>query len=979
MHFFDQIWTPLRPFIHLSTILEQPKAIQFSLFLFKKCTYFKEKSKSCMLLLELKMTKKYLTKLYLIGSLILTPACLSAIEENFSPPLFPLTMQELYHPKLKQADDFFDAGLFLEANQLYQQLLDQLIQNPTENRSNLIAKVQFNLAQTCLAMEKYHEVIAILNHLDEEEKELKLNSYYLIGLAQSRLKNYEKAIQAFTNYLDRITESTPLYNETHFEIGLAYFEWKKSDQAKKYFEILDIEASNPRLHALSQLYLAKIALLNNQHNKAINLLAKLEKPLSQDILKYELAYLQGEAHYEKHDYEKAISYFEKALPTQIIKCSWRNDTLYLMGWSYLKLADVPLLNAQQQSQFYDKAESFFKLLATNEEERAFLALGQTYLSRAKKQKNAKDYALAESLLSNTNHFKTPEAQAHALLLRAEAAMTYEARDLIYRELTQNQHYDNSFYAKGWFMRGLNDFENGQSLQTSTAARISYEKAVPSFKKAFELFKDNDNLQAGISLKYQALALSHIDDQAAFDVIDTLINHFPEQLKEMNGSEVYYLHGFLAVRLAEKDDQFFQIAKQSLQKAVDTSGGDFGDQALIHLGSLYYLKNDYASAEVTFLQLVKSYPSSLQCGEALFWSANCADKLGQPHLAAQRRKQVFENYSASPFAAEAYFIFYSYQDYLQGDRAAIKHLQAFAKKYPGSIFLIEANYLIGLDFKRDRKTPEGKWLRKKSLTEAIDAFQEVETTFDHLYAKNAIPADKLDFYIAIRYQAILERALTNLAIANDSQGAKRQIYLDYAEGVFKRLVDDFNSNSNPFKLAVSNNDPYPPLFQESSYWLAETYVKGQNDSAAETVLHDIIKKYQTANITKNYYLSRARYLQADIAIRKKEYAQALQLLKYAEDAGKGNLLSTDQKLDLWIQQSLCYRGMNQFDNAILILSKVINDDAISSLRLKAMLLRAETYEQQGRPELARKQLESMAKKGGTWALKAKIKLEKEYGY
>ena len=71
-------------------------------------------------------------------------------------------------------------------------------------------------------------------------------------------------------------------------------------------------------------------------------------------------------------------------------------------------------------------------------------------------------------------------------------------------------------------------------------------------------------------------------------------------------------------------------------------------------------------------------------------------------------------------------------------------------------------------------------------------------------------------------------------------------------------------------------------------------------------------------------------------------------------------------------------MHRYDDAIMVLSKVVNDDAVSSLRLKAMYLRAETYEQQGRAELARKQLESMVKKGGPWAEQAKIKLEKDYG-
>jgi Tfp pilus assembly protein PilF len=115
------------------------------------------------------------------------------------------------------------------------------------------------------------------------------------------------------------------------------------------------------------------------------------------------------------------------------------------------------------------------------------------------------------------------------------------------------------------------------------------------------------------------------------------------------------------------------------------------------------------------------------------------------------------------------------------------------------------------------------------------------------------------------------------------------------------------------------------------------------------------------------------------MREKEFEFALKALVNAEDASKGKVLSSDQRLDLWIQQSYSYQGLNQLDQAILILSKVINDDTISSLRLKAMYLRAELYERQERPELARKQLEALTKKGGDWAQKAKDKLDKDYGY
>lgn len=540
------------------------------------------------------------------------------------------------------------------------------------------------------------------------------------------------------------------------------------------------------------------------------------------------------------------------------------------------------------------------------------------------------------------------------------------------------------------MHALNDFEYALFLTQSgqyLKGKITFENSAKAFRKAFSLLCAKDDSNAGAALKYQALACSYLGqtsaDMQTIKILEELMEIHPHQWHAMDSpDEILYLHGFFTARLAKpgENEKFFAIAERSLKAAILHPAGKFADQALRHLGAMHYSNGNYAEAEAAYLQLANDYPKSPFAGEAWYWSACCADNLKEDaEIGRQRRRYVFENFPHSPIAAEAYFTLYTYQEYLQGNRNAIKHLQNFSIKYPQTPFLIESKYLIGLDYKRDRKTPEGKWIRKKSFTDSIDAFQEAENLFDTLKASALIPEDKLDYYIAVRYRATLERALANLAIAEDSQGAKRQIYLEYAEEVFKNLVADFCTPDHPEASVLCQGNPYPSIYEESSFWLAQTYIKAQDDAAAEQVLSDMLNHYQQAKVTRGYYLSRVWYEQAKIAIRNKDFALALQFLKHAEDSSKGHLLSTDQKLDLWIQQSLCYRGLDQFDNAILVLSRVVNDDAISALRLKAMYLRAETYELQGRPELARKQLESMAKKGGVWALKAQEKMEKEYGY
>ena len=150
-----------------------------------------------------------------------------------------------------------------------------------------------------------------------------------------------------------------------------------------------------------------------------------------------------------------------------------------------------------------------------------------------------------------------------------------------------------------------------------------------------------------------------------------------------------------------------------------------------------------------------------------------------------------------------------------------------------------------------------------------------------------------------------------------------------------------------------------------------------ENQAEETLTKLCEKYDALEIKSSYYLSRALYQLGNLASRRGEYKQAIALFDRAMQVG--NALSTDEILTLMIDKSQALRSLGEFDQAMLTLSFVINYHAVSALRLKAMLLRAEIYHAQGRVTLARKQLESLALKGGEWALRAKEKLAQEYAY
>lgn len=902
---------------------------------------------------------------YLCFSCLFYAAHAAAIEP--STLCFPKEDFQTSNEQLNNANAFFEAALHTKAIDAYKKLIEELLLKPEKNEDDisLLMQARFHLAQTHFSMGNFRDAVSVLNeNVATSPKVLQLHhhSLYLKALALKNLKETEQAKNAFLSYAFATTPSPlPFHEEALFEIGLIDFDQERYKDAYAIFESID---PKQRLYPLSQLYLARIEQNQNNHPAASKILkALVPKIENNEPLFFELNYLLGEAAFQLHDHANAIESFNKALPpSSPEKYPWYANTLSHLGWSHFKIGNDTSKDTIARNNSLQQAEiAFDRLLAFSKEENAALALVQCYLSQAA-------HAKAEALLSRQDLFLSKEAKTHALLLRAEAAPTYEDRDQFYQKLTQEPN-DSIFYAQGWYMRALNDFEYAQKLSDHAAAQQAFVRSAKAFAKSFELLREKDPQQAGAALKYQALATGDSSSDGAlkaFQILERLVQDPLIWNAYANKDEIYYLHGYFAGK-----EKQLETARKSLLAAASNPNSLFGDQAYSYLGSLYYNNEEYEKAEETYLQLAQTYPSSPLAAEAWVWSACCADIL-QPDLniGKERRKYAFEHFPDSPYAAEAFFTYYTYPEYLQGDRTTIKHLQNFTDRYTESPLLIDAHYLIGLDYKRDRKTEEGRWIRKKSLTDAIDSFQKAETFFDELSEKKQIPSEKMNYYTAMRYRATLERALANLAIAEEAQGAKKQVYLNYAEEVFENLAKELK---NP---EIFQENPFPLIEEECCFGLAQTYIKGDKDEEAEKVLSAMAERYNSLNIIKGYYLSRTRDEQGRIAMRQQKYPQALDYFRMAEEAAKGKVLSTDQKLDLWIQQSYAYRGLGQFDDAILILSKVVNDDAVSSLRMKAMYLRAETYEQQKRPELARKQLESMVKKGGIWAQKAQEKLDKD---
>ncbi len=576
----------------------------------------------------------------------------------------------------------------------------------------------------------------------------------------------------------------------------------------------------------------------------------------------------------------------------------------------------------------------------------------------------KRYSEAENELEQVNRYDDrPYALANLYLIRL--AMETDQPDKAKKRLTalNGDLPKNSPYYEKAFLEGLEYYLN----QHYAKAAFFFEKALP-----YENLSQNEWTMPVLTYLADSYLkeLRDPDTTVQFSKAEETI----QKLLTLDKSERTYLL-LVDLYFLEVQKGGGEEAYQKALKAMEhiTSSEEKKEalvkQCKIMFGKYHLQQKDWEKADTAFGQLSDD-------PEALFWRAIGARSKGNEEIAKPYLEQIYIKYPSSPFAPSAYFHYYSYREYIRGQRKAIKHLNAMPFLYGDHSLTISAYYLIGLDNKKNHLSEEGKVVRQKDYIAAIDAFHQAEASYDRLLAKDKISEQDKGYFTQVRYRSILERAGSNYDVANESEGGKKMIYLQYTEDLYRNLIAEFNKPGAPLSLYIIGKEKYPKVLEEAEFGLGRTYLAKNRPVEANRTFDTMLERYQKGDIKQSYTLSRVWSEKGLIAKKNQSEGAALAAFFHAEQAGK-DLLSPDEKLDLWIQQSLSYKELDQPNEAMKLLSKVVNDETISNLRVKAMYLRADIYAMQGRKELALKQLIATSGKGGEWGKKAKEKLEQEY--
>jgi len=431
------------------------------------------------------------------------------------------------------------------------------------------------------------------------------------------------------------------------------------------------------------------------------------------------------------------------------------------------------------------------------------------------------------------------------------------------------------------------------------------------------------------------------------------NHFDKayeilSLVENPSDKIVWETAYAAYKAGKLDK-----AKELLQKLEDTQRGAMLE-ALIDIQELNFknakrlillLDDPKLKFEVcSTLYTSSKDPAALAILESCYPDCPFRDKV---LYALQRYQELYTNFPDSPLAPESYYKTYPEQLYIAGDLQAIGHLKKMAKSYYKTPYGVVGRF-IWTAFEREEST-QPKILEEviETLDSAINDGIELAPTMPPAFSIKIVEAEY----------------------------SRLQAHFSLAQ------YDEVVTKCSPLKESIAKIAPEEKLhllWQEASFLLYRAHLLQANESRSREELVNLLEYAAAHNSEKGEAYVLALLERANQKMRDGDLESAFCLLNKAQIL-QADGVREDLGLEILIAKSQLHRKKGEIDKAMILLSNVINEKSASNLRIQAMYIRAELYECKGRRDLALRQLQTTAKKGGEWGMLAAKKLEDNYGY
>jgi hypothetical protein len=272
------------------------------------------------------------------------------------------------------------------------------------------------------------------------------------------------------------------------------------------------------------------------------------------------------------------------------------------------------------------------------------------------------------------------------------------------------------------------------------------------------------------------------------------------------------------------------------------------------------------------------------------------------------------------------------------------------------------------FKKDAYKTQEPGQKTDLIRHSLDSFQEAEQKMRH-FLKQPTTLEKQTVCIGVLFKILSE--WSDLLF---SEPLKEHPFLD--------LDAHLKASLQALQSALAFHSLIP---DQSSFTFAPKAKKELKEliAATDLFLYTFTMQYEEAISCIRTFPPESLFLSTP-TIRSTLYLiQSLRKRKNIDLAwpiikqlNESEIKQVNQELALQvaIEKSLCLKEKGSISQAMACLAWVINDSAISSLRIKAMVLRADLYMLLKRPELAIRQLEAAKGKGGEWGVVAVRKLQ-----
>jgi tetratricopeptide (TPR) repeat protein len=424
------------------------------------------------------------------------------------------------------------------------------------------ATALFNIAQSYTKMGKDAQALSFLKDAAEADRggHISYMAYAKLGLIALSTKDYAAAELNFNRAI-ALNDKDPV---DHYNLGIAYLEQGKKDQAvRSFMKAESLSAENAEmLESLGEAYTSV-----NEYDRAIDIYQKLVKVNSRNT---KVLSLLGDLFYQKGELEQSIRFFRKI--TEIEPASERARTAFIN-------IGIALDDAQR---FEEAIEAYEQALKINDrDDVALYNLGLAYKHAGKPEKALSSWKHATEI--NPDNEKPLIARADLLYDRGEFDDALDEYGKI---------------ADKWPLLSRPQF----SIAAIYHKRGQLEYAKKRYLKVIELNNDAELTRKA----YINLGMISSQDKKDAGDFNTAVGYVQKALVVTpNDAEALQSLGIIYSRKGAYDraiESFYQVIKSSRENSLTA-------QAYNQIGICYYRKGDYKKALRAFTQGTEEDPSN----------------------------------------------------------------------------------------------------------------------------------------------------------------------------------------------------------------------------------------------------------------------------------------------------------------------------------------------------------------------------------